>query len=186
LYHPRKSHGFSLTEGAWNSSAEAHYSRQVLSLPGKNAAESAETRVRFASPGVWRGIACLVFFLILGVPLERVARGDTPSADLEVIDVHGRTITKSGLNLLDWDGYVANPAVKFFLIPPSDATYPAKAVVTGAEPRLQFDLPSEIGPDGPRKEVVWHQREKLPLYLSIFPDRDGEDEHHRLQNYQCQ
>jgi hypothetical protein len=100
---------------------------------------------------------------------------------LEVVDVQGRTISKSGLNLLDWDGYVANPAVKFFLIPPSDATYPAKAVLTAAEPRLHFDLPSEIGPDGPRKEVVWHQREELPLYLSIFPDRDGEDEHHRLQ-----
>ncbi len=85
------------------------------------------------------------------------------------------------MTLIDWEGYIANPAVKFYLVPPSNAAFPAKAILSAREPRLHFDLPSEVGRDGPRKEVVWQNHEKLPVSLAIFPDRDGQDERHRLK-----
>lgn len=54
-------------------------------------------------------------------------------------------------------------------------------MLTADEPRLHFDLPSEVGLNGPRKEIVWQKHEKRPVHLAIFPDRDGQDEHHRLK-----
>jgi hypothetical protein len=35
---------------------------------------------------------------------------------------------------------------------------------------LKADLPGEVGPDGPRKEVIWQTRAKLPVHLAVFPD----------------
>ena len=40
--------------------------------------------------------------------------------------------------------------------------------------------PSEVGPNGPRKEIIWQKREKSPVDPAIFPDRDGRDEDHCL------
>lgn len=113
--------------------------------------------------------------------LAQSAPTTVPASSLEVLDDHGRAITPQGITLIDWEGYIANPAVKFYLVPPTDAAYPAKAVVSASEPRLHFELPSEVGRDGPRKEVIWQKHEKLPVYLAIFPDRDGRDEDHRLK-----
>jgi hypothetical protein len=98
-----------------------------------------------------------------------------------VLDESGRPIMAQGLELVDWDGYIANPAIKIELAVPLDAALPAKAILTADDPRLHFDLPSEIGPNGPRKEIVWRGRGKIPVHLSIFPDRDGQDEEHRLR-----
>ncbi|MGO9923770.1 MAG: hypothetical protein ACLQIB_54850 [Isosphaeraceae bacterium] len=113
-------------------------------------------------------------------PAESVPLNDGP-AGLVVIDDHGRAITPGGLTLIDWDGYIANPAVRFYVVPPPGAAYPARAVLSARESRLHFDLPSEIGRDGPKKELIWRKQEKLPVYLAIFPDRDGQDESHRLR-----
>jgi hypothetical protein len=116
-----------------------------------------------------------------GVTLDHPARASDSMAGLEVVDDRGRAITQRGLVLVDWEGYIANPAVKFYLVPPANAAFPAKVILSAGESRLHFDLPSEIGRDGPRKEVVWQKREKLPVYLSIFPDRDDQNEDHRLR-----
>jgi hypothetical protein len=66
---------------------------------------------------------------------------------------------------------MANPAIKFYILPAPDAAMPAKAVLTAKESRLYFNLPSEAGPNGSRKEIAFKQHEKVPVYLSIFPDR---------------
>jgi hypothetical protein len=119
----------------------------------------------------------------LGDPLhgEKSVLASDVRTGLDVVDDHGRSITQRGFSLLDWDGYIANPAVRFYLLPPADGAFPAKAVLSADESRLHFDLPSEVGPDGPRKEVIWQKRERLPVYLAIFPDRDAQDENHRLR-----
>ncbi len=125
---------------------------------------------------------CLALCLLTsGLALEHRARASDRAAGLEVVDEHDRSLTKQGLVLVDWEGYIANPAVKFYLVPPPDTAFPAKAVLSSAESRLHFDLPSEVGPGGPRKEVIWQKHEKRPVHCSIFPDRDGQDEDHRLQ-----
>ncbi len=123
----------------------------------------------------------ILLLLCFGLPCEGLAREDTPPAGWEATNDHGRTIMTDGLTLVDWEGYIANPATRFWLVPPADTVFPASAILTAAEPRLHFDLPCEVGPDGPRKEVVWRQREKLPVYLAIFPDRDGNNERHELK-----
>jgi hypothetical protein len=111
-------------------------------------------------------------------PVERVSLKD--QAGLVAQDLFDRTVNTRGLVLVDWEGYIANPAIKFYLTPPPDATFPAKAVLTAKEPRLHFDLPSTTGADGPRKEIVWQERSTKPAFVSIFPDRDGDDEEHQV------
>jgi hypothetical protein len=110
------------------------------------------------------------------------AAGDRPARDgLLVEDIFGRRLNERGLVLVDWDGYMANPAIKFFLTAPPTARLPATAVLSTREPRLYFNLPSMAGPDGPSKEVVFPTREKVAVYASIFPDREGKDEDHTLE-----
>ena len=126
------------------------------------------------------GALCAVLYVLTGeLSHEHRAQASDSPAGLEVMDENGRAITRQGLVLLDWEGYIANPAVKFYLVPPPGTGFPARAVLSAGESRLRFDLPSDVGPNGPRKEVTWQKQEKLPVYLSIFPDRDGEDERHR-------
>src|SRR5437899_1306806 len=127
-------------------------------------------------------IAWLALLLVgPGLQAQQTGRIEAPAGGLLVEDIFGRNINKHGLILVDWEGYIANPAIKFYLTPPPGAAFPARAVLTAAEPRLRFDLPTETGAGGPRKEVVWQKREKIPVHISIFPDRDASDEHHRLR-----
>jgi hypothetical protein len=98
------------------------------------------------------------------------------AADVVVEDVFGRRLNERGLVLVDWEGQIANPAIKFFVTPPEGAAFPARVVLTCKEPRVYFNLPSEIGPRGPRKVVEFKKREKLAVLVSIFPDREAKDQ----------
>src|SRR5204863_2154728 len=111
-------------------------------------------------------MACLVGS---GIPADR-----GQPVDLRVEDTFGRALNEHGLVLVDWEGYIANPAIKFFILPPPSARYPLSFVFRAREPRLCFDLPSTTGQDGPRKEIRLDHPEKSPVWVSIFPDRDAE------------
>jgi hypothetical protein len=100
---------------------------------------------------------------------------------LAVEDIFGRSLNGHGMVLVDWEGQIANPVVRVFVVPPEGAAYPARAVVTAREPRVYFDLPSTAGPRGPRKELEFKERGKAPVAVAIFPDRDTRDEDHRLE-----
>src|SRR3954470_6120043 len=92
---------------------------------------------------------------------------------VQVEDIFGRTITQQGLTLVDWEGYMANPAIKFYLSPPTNATFPATATLTADGVRLYFDLPSTFGSNGPSKTLSFSDAgQRLPVQISIFPDRD--------------
>lgn len=112
-------------------------------------------------------------------PLERISENEKSA--FVVQDLFGRTINTEGLMLVDWEGYLADPAIKFSLTPPRDTTFPATAILSSNETRLYFDLPSATGANGPRKEIVWRKRESIPVHVSIFPDRDGDDETHQFE-----
>jgi hypothetical protein len=47
-----------------------------------------------------------------GLTLEHLARASDSTAGLAVVDDRGRVITQQGLVLVDWEGYIANRAVK--------------------------------------------------------------------------
>jgi hypothetical protein len=90
-------------------------------------------------------------------------------------DVFGRRLNDHRLVLVDWEGRIANPAIKFFIVPPPDAALPARAVLTSAEPRIYFNLPGKIGARGPRKVVDIKDRDKQPVYVSICAGRGSPD-----------
>lgn len=108
----------------------------------------------------------------------------TPQADaLEEIvfeDIFGRRLNEGGMTLVDWEGQIANPAIQIFVRPPSDAAFPATATLSAAEPRLYFNLPSAATVAGPSKSLSFPNASPVPVFISIFPDRDISDESHEL------
>jgi Putative Ig domain len=97
-------------------------------------------------------------------------------AEMTVEDIFGRDLTKHGLILVDWEGPLANPAIRFYITPPADVALPARATLSSDSPRLYFDRPSTIGPHGPRKKLEFTKREKLPILVSVFDDTQGKDQ----------
>ncbi len=116
-------------------------------------------------------------FLMMIVALVVTGSPESPisARGLVVQDVFGRPLGERRLVLVDWEGYIANPAARICILPPPAAAYPATVVVRAREPRLMFDLPSEAGPHGPKKEISLPRPDKTSVYVSIFPDRDSRD-----------
>jgi hypothetical protein len=98
-----------------------------------------------------------------------------------VEDIFGRTLNSRGITLVDWEGYLANPAKKLFLRPPSGAGFPFQASISANGPRLYFDQPSACGAAGPTKNVSFESAsDRKPILISIFPDRDTLPEEYSL------
>src|SRR4051812_47987267 len=58
---------------------------------------------------------------------------DVRPTGLVVEDLFGRVVNVRGLTLVDWEGPLANPAIKFYLVTPPDAALPASAVLKSKE-----------------------------------------------------
>ena len=102
--------------------------------------------------------------------------GSTGDGGIIVRDIFGRVVNETGIVLVDWEGHIANPAMKYTVEMPGWS-----ATLHSSEPRLYFDLPSSASADGPSKILV--QDESTPtseFSISIFPDRDTVDETHAL------
>ena len=95
-------------------------------------------------------------------------------------DMFGRMLNDRGITLVDWEGHIANPAVKLTLrFAKKDRWH---VTLKSSEPRLYFDLPSETGPEGPRKNLsLTTNAPEATFYVAIFPDRDTRDETHSLE-----
>ena len=93
-----------------------------------------------------------------------------------VRDMFGRVVNETGIVLVDWEGHIANPAMKYFVELPG-----ATATLSSSEPRLYFDLPSSTGASGPTKALTSEDpTQAAEFHISIFPDRDTSDESHTL------
>jgi hypothetical protein len=92
-----------------------------------------------------------------------------------VQDIFGRTLSAAnGIQLVDWDGPIANPAIRLFITPPGNLAFPVRIDLAANGDRLYFDLPSSIGPNGPSKTVTFDTPSTVvPIYLSIFSNRGG-------------
>jgi hypothetical protein len=108
----------------------------------------------------------LVLLLFTFAVNQGAARAETVARDL-----FGRDIDLRGLTLVDWQGYMANPAIKLFIAPPDGAAFPVEVRVTSPEPRLYFDLPSTAGANGPAKRLQITAANPAPLSVAIFPAR---------------
>ncbi len=93
-----------------------------------------------------------------------------------VRDMFGRVVNDTGIVLVDWEGHIANPAMKYSIELPG-----ATAILSSPESRLYFDLPSSTGANGPTKALVSQGPSQATEFrISIFPDRDTSDERHTL------
>jgi hypothetical protein len=122
------------------------------------------------SPRVLRVSLRWIIALLLALAIVPAAR-----AEIVVEDIFGRRVNENGLTLVDWEGPIANPAIKFYVVPPRGAYFPARLLITSKEPRAYFNLPSELGATGPRKIIDFKKREKQLVMVSTFPARDGRD-----------
>ncbi|HEY2585927.1 MAG TPA: Ig domain-containing protein [Tepidisphaeraceae bacterium] len=102
----------------------------------------------------------------------------TRGANVE--DVFGRDASVNGLVVPDWEGYMANPAIEFFVAPPPGAMLPVKVTMGADDPRLYFDLPSTAGAEGPRKEVTIVDGKPAAVYIAIFPARKKQNAERKL------
>src|SRR5437667_7799961 len=90
-------------------------------------------------------------------------------AQTGVQDIFGRSLNQRGITLVDWDGQLANPLLKFYLFAPTNATLPGTATLTANGPRLYFDTPSRVSAGGPSKTVsVTNAAVGVPVRFSIF------------------
>jgi hypothetical protein len=96
-------------------------------------------------------------------------------------DIFGRPLDRHGVDLVDWEGPIADPAIRFDLVPPPGPAYPVRFVLRAREPRLYFDLPSSCGAAGQRKEVLFKGPGRFTMAVSIFTDRDGRDEDNAIE-----
>lgn len=99
----------------------------------------------------------------------------TSVAGAVVEDIFGRDVSTYGLTVVDWEGYMANPAIEFSIAPPPGALLPVRVSMRAREPRLYFDLPSQAGPDGPSKELALTNMQPVSVAMGIFPVRLKQD-----------
>src|SRR5213592_4413695 len=115
-------------------------------------------------------VSCGILFLVFCV----ISLGQTE-------DIFGRSLNQRGITLVDRDGYMANPLIKFFVLPPTNAVLPVSATLTANGVRLYFESPANVSTGGPSKTVsLSNATTREPVRLSIFPDRDGLDEDYTL------
>ncbi len=103
------------------------------------------------------------------------------SAQTRIQDIFGRSLNQHGLTLVDWDGYLANPLIKFYVFPPTNVVLPGSATLTANGSRLYFDTSSSVSTNGPSKTISLTTAETgIPVRVSIFPDRESFDEDYTL------
>src|SRR5258708_17745202 len=102
-------------------------------------------------------------WLLLSLPQWAVA------ANPMIKDLFDRDITQRGITLVDWEGYMGNPAIAVDVVPPSDAAFPVQATVTANEAQLYFDLPSDAGAHTPRKQRTSSFNQPTTFSISVFP-----------------
>ncbi len=106
-------------------------------------------------------------------------QGAIPS-DIKVLDAFGRDVTQRGITLLDWEGQIANPAIKLSLDLPKNLAYPAQVYLSGTNSRVHFDRSDADDRAGIGKRILLSAAGPANFHIAMFPDRDGKNEAHSL------
>ena len=101
-------------------------------------------------------------------------------SDIRVLDAFGRDVTQRGITLLDWEGQIANPAIKLSLQLPKSLTFPAQVYLSGTSSRIHFDRSDSEDRTGIGKRITLLAAKSPEFHIAIFPDRDAMDEAHEL------
>jgi len=92
-----------------------------------------------------------------------------------------RDLSSYPITLVDWEGYIANPAIKLYLLSPGGASFPATATISATNPRIYFRKPSVASSSGPSANLTLTNSTAFAFYVSIFPDRDTLDDDDSLR-----
>ncbi|MBT2290110.1 carbohydrate-binding protein [Paenibacillus albidus] len=118
--------------------------------------------------------------MVLGLTFVNGAAGSKVSAaaanELSVIDIFEREVNGYGIDLVDWQGYLANPYIKLTVKPPANAVYPLTVTLQAeGSSRLMMDLPSTLSANGATKTLKFaNAAESKSFLLEIAPDRVGD------------
>jgi hypothetical protein len=99
---------------------------------------------------------------------DAVISGFPNASALSVTDLFGRDVTQNGITLVDWEGPVRNPAMKYYLQGTDALSYPFSVTLSTSEERTSFNLPSTISTTGPVKTVVLDSPDSLASFLFSF------------------
>lgn len=89
-----------------------------------------------------------------------------------LIDIFNRNLSNQTIILTDWEGYMANPAVRLTVTAPANAQFPLTLTLRANGALLYFDMPSTASAAGPSKTITLTNSQPVSFYLSDFPDRD--------------
>lgn len=106
--------------------------------------------------------------------------GLSVKGQLIIRDIFGRDLSGQSIKLVDWEGYMANPAIQLSLQAPNTASFPITVTLSANGSRLYFNMPSVVGNAGPSKSITLSNTTPVNFYLSIFPDRQDGDENYML------
>lgn len=103
---------------------------------------------------------------------------------LQVLDRFGRELSVRGLQILDWDGYVANPAVEMvFKLNQNIRGYLNIALLVRNN-LFYFDGPCHISEKGSLKYFsLSNQKSERSAFVSVFPDRNDLSENYEFELY---
>ena len=102
--------------------------------------------------------------------------------NVALLDIFGRSLNERGITLVDWEGFIANPAIAVAVRPPANAAFPATAILRANSERVYFDRPSQNSANGALKTISFaNAASSITVLFSIFPDRDGIDESYTLR-----
>lgn len=112
------------------------------------------------------------------------AKNSAAPEGIQVLDRFGRNLMARGLRILDWDGYVANPAVEMIVkLNPRGPGY-VNVALQIRNSLLYFDSPCHISEKGSLKYFsLSSQKSQRSVFVSVFPDRDDRSENYELEMY---
>ena len=123
-------------------------------------------------------IVALIIVGLLGVTVPDIEVRSVSAERFLVLDKFGRLAEE--VVVVDWEGYIANPAMAYSILPPDDAAYPLTVTLRADHPRLHFDVPSTVGENGPEKILRFINPAPQTFYVAIWHDDDSSDELYAL------
>ncbi|MBX2816804.1 MAG: T9SS type A sorting domain-containing protein [Saprospiraceae bacterium] len=100
-----------------------------------------------------------------------------PFKGLQIVDIFGRDVTHEGISLVDWEGPVRNPAMKYSLLTTDSIAFPLSVQLSTTEENTSFNLPSTISQKGAAKTIVLQSKDSIESFLfSYYMDKDYEND----------
>jgi len=116
-------------------------------------------------------LMCLSLFIMTTIAGQSIA------FEARLLDGSEHDVTISGIQLVDWDGYIANPGPSFKLKVIGDAKFPVIVDVSSSSQMVYFDSPASYITGQPIKQLTINSEGDMAnIRVSIFPDRNSINE----------